>query len=325
MRISKLAAATAAAVVVAGSVTGGVTGSVHAQTLSIGATQAGAVGQIAATLSKLVSTKTPYQMRSQTMGGTQQYIPLVDAGEIDFGLSNMPQYWMAKTGTGLSKGTKYDNLVLVANMMKFTVAPLVANDSPIRKTSDLKGKRAPYGFKAAPLFAYISESFLANGNLTYKDVRRVPTAGLAQSWTALKEGKLDYVVAAIGTGAVSEMDVTVKGGVRFLSMDTSPEAVARVEKVYPKSYLDKVEPSKELVGVRSPVYTLHYDFLLWTNKKLSDEIVYNVAKAMYENQKELRDSSPLWRSHSSATMAKDQGTPYHPGAVRFYKEAGLLK
>ena len=316
MRIANLAAVTAAALVVAGSV--------HARTLSIGATQPGAVGQIAATITKLVSTKTPYQMRSQTMGGTQQYIPLVNAGELDFGLSNMPQYWMAKTGTGLSK-EKYENLALVANMMKFTVAPLVANEGPIRKIDDLKGKRAPYGYKAAPLFAYISEGFLANGNLTYKDVRRVPVAGLAQSWDALKQGKIDYAVAAVGTGAVSEMNVTIKGGVRFVSMDTSPEAIARLTRVYPKSYLDKVEPGPGLVGVRAPVYTLHYDFLLWTSTKLPDEIAYTVAKVMYENEKELKESSPLWRSHSSATMAKDQGTPYHPGALKFYREAGLVK
>lgn len=316
MSLVKLAAATAAAVLV--------WGQADAQTLGIGSTQGGAVGQIATTISKLISTKTTHQMRSETMGGTQQYIPLVDAGEMQFGLSNLPQYWMAKTGTGLSK-TKYENLSLVANMMEFAVGPLVAANSGIRKSSDFKGKGAPYGFKSAPLFAFISESFLANGDLTYKDVKRIPVTGLAQHWEMFKQGKIAFAVAAVGTGAISEMNATIPGGVRYISLDPSDEAVRRTVAVYPKSFLKEIKPAPNLVGVKEPVYVLHYDFLLWSSNKVGDQVVYDVTKAMYENEAFLKGSSPLWRSHSSATMAKDEGTPYHPGAIRFYKEVGLMK
>ena len=316
MKVVTLAAITAAALTV--------WGTAQAQTLGIGSTQGGAVGQIATTLSKIVSTKTPHQMRSETMGGTQQYIPLVDAGEIQFGLSNLPQYWMAKTGTGMSD-KKYENLMLAANMMVFTVGPLVANESKLRKVSDFKGKNAPYGFKSAPLFAFITEGVLANAGLTYDDVKRIPAAGLPQHWGSLKEGKIDFAIAAIGSGAISEMNASIPGGVRFVSLDNSPEATKRLDAVYPKAYLKQVEPAPNLVGITEPVYTLHYDFLLWTNNKVSDEVVYNVVKAIYESEAELRESSPLWRSHASATMAKDHDTPYHPGAIKFYKEVGLLK
>jgi TRAP transporter TAXI family solute receptor len=301
-----------------------ISGNAQAQILSIGTTAAGAVNQIATTLSKLVSQNTTYQMRSQTLGGTQQYIPMVNAGEITFGLSNLPQYWMAKTGTGLSK-EKYDNLMLAANMMTFTVAPLVADASPIRKPADFNGKRVPFGFKAAPLFSYIATGMLANGNLTYKDVKRIPVVGLPQHWDLLKQGKIDFAVAAIGTGAINEMNVAIKGGVRFVSMDNSPEALERLTTVYPKSFLKQVQPAPTLVGVKEPIYTLHYDFLLWTSKSVPDDVVYNVVKAMHANEKTLRESSPLWRSHASATMAKEHDTPYHPGALKFYKEAGLIQ
>jgi hypothetical protein len=63
-----------------------------AQTLGIGSTKAGAVAQITATISKVVSeSEMGLQLRSQTMGGTQQYIPVVNAGEMAFGISNIPQ------------------------------------------------------------------------------------------------------------------------------------------------------------------------------------------------------------------------------------------
>ena len=75
-----------------------------AQTVGIGSTKAGAVAQITATISKAVSEHGGLQMRKQTMGGTQQYIPVVNAGELEFGISNITQYHMARTGTGLVKG-----------------------------------------------------------------------------------------------------------------------------------------------------------------------------------------------------------------------------
>ena len=74
-------------------------GAASAQTVGIGATKAGAVSQITATISKAVSEHAPgVQMRKQTMGGTQQYIPVVNAGELEFGISNIPQFSMAFEG-----------------------------------------------------------------------------------------------------------------------------------------------------------------------------------------------------------------------------------
>ena len=81
---------------------------------------------------------------------------------------------MARTGTGLSAGTKYDNLRIAATMMVFRVGPIVAGSSGINKLSELRGKRGPAGFKASPLFNYILGSFLANGGLSIDDMKKVP-------------------------------------------------------------------------------------------------------------------------------------------------------
>ena len=298
--------------------------SASAQTVGIATTKGGATAQVSNAIAKVVSSNSKIQMRTQPMGGTQQYIPVVNAGEIEFGLSNAPQYWMAKTGTGLSK-RKHDNLRVVANMMVFQVAPLVADKSGIKAIKDVRGKRVPYGFKAAPLFGFVIRSFLANGGLTYRQVKRVPAVALRQQWDMFGQGKLDMSFGAIGTGRVKELNAKIPGGVRHLSLDPSEKATQAAVKIYPRSYLRQVEPRKGLVGVKEPIYALSFDYLLWTHKNVSDEIVYQVSKAMYQNEKALKASSPLWRSHSSKTMAKDHDTPYHPGAVKFYKETGLLR
>lgn len=299
--------------------------SASAQTYGIGTTKGGATNLVATTIAKVATLKGHIQMRTQVMGGTQQYIPIVNAGEIPFGVSNMPQYYMAKTGTGMSKGTKYDNLRLGATLMQFRVGPTVATRSDIHKMSDLKGKRVPYGFKAAPLFGFIMNAFLADAGLTYNDVEKIPAVGLPQHWRMFKEGKLDVVISAVGTGAVKEMNATVPGGVRYISLDTSDEAVKRMLAIFPRSYVSEVKPGKGLTGVLEPVKILFYDYMVWGNKDTPNEAMYNMVKAIYENAADLKASSPIWRPFNPKNMAKDQGTPYHPGAIKFYKEAGLIK
>ncbi len=296
-----------------------------AQTLGIGATKAGAVSQITATISKVVSESGEgLQMRKQTMGGTQQYIPVVDAGELAFGISNISQYWMARTGTGLSKGKKYDNLRLVATMMQFNTGFLVPNTSGIRTVADLKGKRLAAGFKSAPLFVFITAGGLATGDLTYDDVIKVPAVGLVQHWRMFMEGKIDAVIAAVGTGFVQQMNAKIDGGVRHISFQDSAEALKKMHTWFPKAFWYTVKPRKGLVSVREPVNIATFDFMLWTHKGLSDAIAYKVAKVMHQHGDKLKAAGPLWRSYrADANLCKDQGTAYHPGAMRYYRQAGL--
>lgn len=297
-------------------------GTASAQIVGVATTKGGATAQVSNAIAKVVSLKSDLEVRTQIMGGTQQYIPVVNAGEIAFGLSNLPQYTMAKTGTGLSAGNKYDNLRIAATMMVFRVGPIVARSSGINKLSELRGKRGPAGFKASPLFNYILGAFLANGGLSIDDMNKVPVIALRQHWNAFKQGKLDVMVGAVGTGVLKEINLAVKGGIKYLSLDTSDAAVKRTLAVYPGSYLQEVKPAKPLTGVLEPVNVLHFDYLLWTHKDASNETVYKVVKTMHENEKDLKASSPLWRSHSSKRMAKDQGFEIHPGAMKFYKEIG---
>ena len=318
MNYAKLALGTVAGVAFAATAS--------AQTVGIGSTKAGAVSQITATISKAVSEHAPgLQMRKQTMGGTQQYIPVVNAGELEFGISNITQYHMARTGTGLSEGTKYENLRLISTMMKFTVSPVVSIKSGITKTSQLKGTRMAVGFKGAPLFSNLTQGALATADLTIKDIKPVPQVGLVQHWRAFMAGKIDWVIAAAGSGFVKQMNAKIDGGVRHISFPTDKVSLAKMHKWFPKSDWEVIPPRKGLTAVIEPTNFVSYDYLLWTHKGLSDEMVYKVAKVMHTQEKQLKEGGPLWRSfQANKRLAKDQGHPYHPGAVKYYKEAGLM-
>ena len=296
-----------------------------AQTVGIGATKAGAVSQITATISKAVSEHAPgVQMRKQTMGGTQQYIPVVNAGELEFGISNIPQFSMAFEGKGLSKGNKYDNLRIVSTIMKFTVSAVVSKKSGVTSIAQLKGKRTPVGFKGAPLFRHLFNGSLGTVGLSPDDIKPVPQVGLVQHWRAFIEGKIDWAIAAAGTGWVKQMDAKIDGGVRHISYPDTPEALKAMHKWFPKSEWSVVQPAKGLTGVIEPTVFVTYDFLLWTHKDVSDDIVYKVTKVMHTQEKQLKEGGPLWRSFSAdKRLAKQHGYPYHPASVKYYKEVGL--
>ncbi len=296
-----------------------------AQTIGIGSTKAGAVAQITATISKVVSEAgIGLQMRKQTMGGTQQYIPVVNAGELDFAISNISQYDMAVKGTLLSAGNKYENLRLVTNMMKFSVGFVVPIKSGFTKVEDLKGKRLAAGFKAAPLFANLHAGGLSTVGLTYDDVKQVPAVGLVQHWRMFMEGKLDGVIAAAGSGFIKQMNAKIDGGVKYLSFQQTPEALKAMHKHFPKSFWSRIEPRKGLTAVREPVTLITYDYMLWTHKGMSDDTVYKVTKVMHTEAAKLKEGGPLWKSYTAdGNLAKQHGLPYHPAAVKYYKEAGL--
>ena len=312
---------------VAGGIAFAMTSAASAQTVGIGSTKAGAVAQITATISKAVSEHGGgLQMRKQTMGGTQQYIPVVNAGELAFGISNLAQYWMAISGTGLSKPNKYDDLRLVTTMMKFNVSFVVPNASGVTKVSDLKGKRLATGFKAAPLFYNIHQGGLGTAGLGYGDVKPVPAVGLVQHWRMMMQGKVDGVIAPAGSGFVKQMHAKIKGGIRHLSFPNTPEALEIMHKHIPKTYWSVVKPRKGLTGVTEPTTFITYDYMLWTHKKLSNDVAYTVAKVMHKQSTQLKGGGPLWNSYeANSRLAKDQGMAYHPGAVKYYKEAGLWK
>jgi hypothetical protein len=297
-----------------------------AQSVGIGSTMGTAVGQMAATISKIVSSHSGgVQLRTQAMAGTQKYIPVVNAGELQFGIANVVQTTMAFHGTGLSAGKDYKDLRLAATLMAFRNGLLVRNDSDIKKIADLKGKRVPSGFKGAPLFYVFMDGMLANGGLTLKDVTEVPAIALRQSWDLLKQGKVDVVITGAGAAPTREMNARVPSGVRFLDMDTSGPGPKKTLNILKGTYYVKMQPSKSFPAIKGPTTTLGYDFLLFTSKAVSSDVVGKVVKALYENEANLKAASPLWKTFTAKGMSKDQNLAYHPGAEAFYKKAGAWK
>ncbi len=300
-------------------------GSAQAQLVGVGITKGTAIDQMGAAIAKAVSSHAGIQMRTQAMGGTQKYIQVVNGGDLEFGIANMMQTYWAVNGTGVSEGQKHPNLRVVATLMAFRNGILVSNSSGVKKAADLKGKRVPSGFNAAPLFRFLIEGALINGGLTYKDVQGVPAVGLAQSWNLLKQGKVDAVSTGVGAGPTAEMAATVPGGVRFVDLTPTGPDAEKALSILPSVYYTKVTPNPKLAGIVEPTTVFGYDFGIFTHKGVSNDIVTKVAKAIHDHAAEIKSSAAMWATFDVKNMAKDNKVAYHPAAEAYYKQIGIWK
>lgn len=280
-----------------------------------------AIGQMGAAVASVVSQKGELQMRPQVVAATEQYVPMVNAYRLEFGIANSMQTLMSVRGEGLSQGRPNANLRIVAILSDNHLAPLVARDGDVKVPAQLRGKRAPSGWTAQEVGRYLTSGFIYNGGLTWNDVTQVPVAGFPQQFQALQEGRIDLATAIIGQGIVAEVDSRMP--VRFVSLDATPAAVKRMQEQVPGSYITRVEPRPGLVGVLEPINAMTLDYVLFTNDKVDEQAVYAVVKALYEAEEELRKAGPLWRAYSAKRIAKAFDADYHPGAIRFYREKNM--
>jgi len=295
---------------------------VLAQVVGLGTTQVGATNQLSIGIAKVVSDKGGVQMRTQPMAGAAQYGPLVNAGEIEFGVANLVEVHYLRDGKVITEGKPNQDLRAVARLVPWYNGLVVKHDSPIRTLKDLKGQPVPSGFTGNPLGRVLIAGYLANAGLTYDDVKQVPIPAFPRMFDAFKQQQTVTSIATIGAAQFKEWDVAL-GGVRYLSFDDAPAAVAALNRYIPHSEVVELKPGPGVSGVPVPTKILVYDYTLFASVKTGDEAVAKVVAALHANPGDLKASSPLWRDFDPARMSKDMGVPFHPGAIRFYQAKGL--
>ena len=159
--------------------------------------------------------------------------------------------------------------------------------------------------------------------MDWDDVKGVPTANVVTGTNLLIEGKVDAALFAIGAGKVKEANAKISGGVRFIPINSSPEAIRRMQTTMPGTYPLLVKANKRL-SVLEDIRVEAYDVFIVTSTLLSDDAAVAVVKALHKAEKEVKAAFPPLRSFSRGRMVKKNVTiPYHPGAIKAYKELGL--
>lgn len=303
---------------------GQVAGASAQQPIAIATPPSGSIyNSTASAIGKVLAEKAGLKMTVQALGGSSQFLPIVNAGEVPFGIANVYETSLAVTGEDYFKGRPAKDIRVVAVLYPLRNSIFVKNDSKYKKLSDLKGARAPVGFTNQKVLTAVTNAALAPGGVSLNDMEGVLVANIIANVNAFKEGRTDFFVFALGGAPIREADAAV-GGVRALTVDkVTPELTAAVKKQVPVAYLRHEKPSKANVGLLEPGYIVSYGVNLFASTKTPEDVVYKVVKAMHDNAADLGKAFPPLRLLDKDAMAQDvEGAEYHAGAIKYYKEIG---
>jgi uncharacterized protein len=292
------------------------TGRAYAQTYGIATMQPGTLNHTTGSaIAKVLKEKANINALVQPTAGEAVLIPLVGRGEAELGIANILEVVNATLAGG-----KQPDLRLIGSVHALRVAFWVRKDQPMKTIADLKGKRVPLGFSAMRTIDVLVKAMLATGGLTEKDISPVLVPNVIRDADDFISGASDVLFFAFGAPKVREVDATV-GGIRALEIPAS--GMAASQKIFPYGYLTQATPSPFFIGVDKPMGVYSYDNMLFTNAKVPDDVVYKIIDTMEQNKAGLVEIQPALREFSAAGLYKKYDIPYHPGALKYFKEKGL--
>ena len=272
---------------------------------------------LASGLAAVASKVTPISAKVQPYNGPNAWMPLLESGEVDFGIINILDSHMAATGTGNYKKAYPMIRVVSGGVFPFTGSLMVRDKSEIKQPSDLKGKRIAWDFGGHAITHTWQMAALEVAGVKASDLTQVRFSNLNEAIRAVPEGKVDATFAAIGIAINEEANATEP--IRFLSLpdnDNSNKILAR--------YGGSIVKQDSTTGIRGDTRVIGYPLHLASSTKVSEKTVGTVLKAWWENLGELQAIHPQFKKWTKDVQAITNFTvPYHSGAVRFYKEAGV--
>ncbi len=210
-------------------------------------------------------------------------------------------------------------LVMMGN--KATAGFLAYESSGMVNSSDMKGKRVTLRFGQFSALFMARINLIASG-LTDDEVTSVQCSTVPKGAELLRDGTVDVTFGATTVPAFRELDVARP--VRFLSHSPTPEIEKRMRAAFPGAVFVEVQPDPGLVGIRQPVTMVANHSVLISATNVSDDVIYNFVKTVYEHRQELVPYAPDfadWVQEPPASIYA--AAPFHPGAIRYYREAGL--
>jgi len=281
---------------------------------------------LASGLAKVISEASPMQAQVQPYAGTSTFVPLFDSGELELGVVNAVDMGMVYQGQKLKVGGRNPFPHVPSSRLLWRGSPLrssliVKKDSPIKTISEVKGKRVTGEYPAQLAVWYNVFGSLSNAGLTWNDVKVVPVPAVNEGVDALIQGRADVTTHAIGSAKVKEADAAI--GIRYIPLDCSKQGEERIKKAVPGYYLSVVKAGSS-TGIVEDTCAYTYDIYLVGPKTLPDAVVRNVLQAIWVNVEKLPQFHPGFAEWTKARAVDlDVTLPYHPAAIRFFKDSGV--
>jgi TRAP transporter TAXI family solute receptor len=294
-----------------------------AQEFGIGTSNPGSVLHSAGmAIAKLANENAGLRATVQPYASPTVFMPAVNAGDPQFGIASVPDVSYAYEGTDYFAGRQYHDLRAVGILFPLRTGIFVRKSSNLVKIADLRGHSMPDGFTSQKIIPPLLDVIYAMGGISRADLKLVPVPNVGGGADAFTSGRVDGFFHSLGSAKVRESDAAV-GGIRMLQIEPSAKNLEIFRKKFPGGYFLAEKPGPANPGVLEPMYSTAYDAMVFASAKTSDEAVYRLTRAMYENKSTLVAGFQALALFDPQSMAKSIPVPYHPGAIKFYKEKGM--
>lgn len=258
----------------------------------------------------------------ESTGGSIYNLNTIRAGELDMGVAQSDWQFHAYNGTDAfaEQGANKDlRSVFSLHPEPFTV--VARADAGIKNFNDLKGKRVNIGNPGSGQRGTIEVIMKAKG-WTNSDFALASELKASEQASALCDNKIDAMVYVVGhpSGAIKEATTSCDSNLVEVN-DSTIDMLVSENSYYRKATI----PGGMYQGNPDDVVTFGVGATIVSSASVPDDVVYHVVKAVFENFDTFRKLHPAFENLSKEEMVRDALTaPLHPGAEKYYKEAGLL-
>ena len=269
-------------------------------------------------LSNQIKTATGIDVNVVSTDGSKANILGIHTGNYQLATVQSDVMAYAYAGTrSFEKEGKLDSFRVIGGLYAEAVQ-LVTMDPSIKSVSDLKGKKVSIGAAGSGVY-FNAIDILAAAGLTEADI--IPQyQSFGDSADALKDGKIDaaFIVAGAPTAAITELCVSNKA--YLVPIDGEIAANLMASSPFYTSY---VIPAGTYDGQDTDVTTVTVKATLIVSADLSEETVYNLTKAIFDNADALAAANAKGKELSLENATAGMSVPFHPGAAKYYAECGI--
>ncbi len=236
-------------------------------------------------------------------------------GEMAFVQTDIAAY--AAEGKLMFEGNKIDNVQAIGSLYPETIQIVTTKQSGIKSVEDLKGKTVSLGNIGSGTRANAKNIIKAHG-LSEEDMT-VRNLSFGESTDGIKDGSIDaaFITSGTPTGAVEGLAATQDISI----VPIKEEKINELKEEFP--YYAKDTVKEGTYGLKQDVTTVAVQAMLVVSKDLSEDVVYNVTKAIFNNTDKVTHSKGEFIS--AETALNGVGIELHPGAKKYFDEKGISK
>lgn len=291
------------------------------QFLSVGTAPAGGaffvVGSAIAEVLDANAGDNGWSVSAEGTKGSQENIRRIDAQELELALANSAISYFASRGV-----EKWGDAANIRSVM--TLAPNVGlfiapESGAVKSIADLKGRRVYLG-PAGAGFDYFLRPLLEAHGVAYDEIEAVH-GSQAQAVDYLSDGSADaaFLGGAVPTASITQATTSQK--IHFIPYD--PAAITTLIEDY-EFFRGATIPAGTYRGLDVDYPGLDVGSMhLIASGATDEETVYQLTRTLYEHREEVVAKHPAGRAINPKNAARDTGTTFHDGAIRYYREIGI--